>query len=172
MRLIDLKGAMGKVLLGFFLLFGIGIMSSTAVQAQWQDNRDRDRYDRRDRDRNYDYDRDRDRDYRYDRDRDQDRDWQRDRYGRWGRRGRNNDGYGNYGGSYELRQTALNAGYNEGTKAGRDDYRSRRRYDPSSKSEYRKGTKDYSSRLGDRYIYQQYFREAFEHGYADGYNGY
>ncbi|PYS48016.1 MAG: hypothetical protein DMF68_14415, partial [Acidobacteria bacterium] len=63
-------------------------------------------------------------------------------------------------------------GYNDGQKAGRDDGRSRRRYDPSSKNEYRKGTKDYSSRLGDRYIYQQYFREAFEHGYADGYNGY
>ncbi|MDQ3820430.1 MAG: hypothetical protein M3362_22495 [Acidobacteriota bacterium] len=158
MRSIDLKGAIGKVLLGFFLLFGIGIMSSTRVQAQWQDNRDR--YDRRDRDRDRDYDRD------------QNRDWQRDRNGRWNRRGRNNDGYGNYGGSYELRQTALNAGYNEGQKAGRDDGRSRRRYDPSSKSEYRKASKDYNSRLGDRYTYQQYFREAFEHGYSDGYNGY
>ena len=154
MRSIDLKGTMGKVFLGFFLLFGICIMSSTVVQAQWQDNRDRDRYDRRDQDR------------------DQNQDRQRDRNRRWGRPGRNNDGYGNYGGSYELRQTALNAGFNEGTKAGRDDSRSRRRYDPSSKSEYRKGTKDYNSRLGDRSIYQQYFREAFEHGYADGYNGY
>ncbi|HKC62424.1 MAG TPA: hypothetical protein VKB86_02245, partial [Pyrinomonadaceae bacterium] len=87
MRSIDLKGTMGKVLLGFFLLFGIGIMSSTRVQAQWQDNRDRDRYDRRDQDR------------------DQNRDWQRDRdrNRRWGRPGRNNDGYGNYGGSYQLR---------------------------------------------------------------------
>src|SRR5438105_4313636 len=120
MKSIDLKGAMGKVLLGFSLLLGIGIMSSTSVQAQWQNNRDYDRYDRRDRD------------YRYGQDRDQNRDWQRDRNRRWGRSGRNNDGYGDYGGSNELRQTALNAGFNEGTKAGREDRRRNRRYDPSN----------------------------------------
>ena len=28
----------------------------------------------------------------------------------------------NWGGSFELRQTALNAGYNEGAKEGRNDY--------------------------------------------------
>jgi len=152
MKSINLKDAIGKAFLAFSLLFGIGIMSSTSAQAQWQDNS---RYDNRD--------------YRNE----QDRDWRRDRNGRWNRRnGRNNDGYGNYGGSYELRQTALNAGANEGNKAGREDRRRNRRYDPSSHSEYQKGTKDYSSRLGDRSIYQQYFREAFEHGYADGYQGY
>ncbi|HSE25242.1 MAG TPA: hypothetical protein VLB68_26510 [Pyrinomonadaceae bacterium] len=32
--------------------------------------------------------------------------------------------------------------------------------------------KDYSSSLGDREVYQRYFREAYEHGYADGYAGY
>jgi hypothetical protein len=160
MKSISLKGTIGKAFLAFSLLFGIGIMSSTSAQAQWQDNRSNDRYDR-------------DRDYSYSQDRDQNRDWRRDRNGRWGRRnGRNGDGYGNYGGSYELRQTALNAGANEGNKAGREDRRRGRRYDPTSKSEYQKGTKDYSSRLGDRYTYQQYFREAFEHGYADGYQGY
>src|SRR5437764_2718065 len=41
----------------------------------------------------------------------------------YNRRGRNWDGYGNQGGSYELRQTALNAGYNEGLRAGREDRR-------------------------------------------------
>ena len=35
------------------------------------------------------------------------------------RRDRNWDRYGNYGGSVELRQTALNAGYNEGIRIGR-----------------------------------------------------
>ena len=159
MKSIDLKGTVGKVLLGFSLLLGIGIMSSTSAQAQWQqDNRDRDRYDRN-------------RDYNNVQDRDE---WRRNNRNnrRWGRPGRGGDGYGNYGGSFQLRQTALNAGFNEGTKAGREDYRRNRRYDPSSRSEYQKGTKDYNSRLGDRYIYQQYFREAFEHGYADGYAGY
>src|SRR5436190_23396993 len=37
------------------------------------------------------------------------------------------DGYPNWGGSYQLRETALNAGYNEGQKQGRDD-RSHNRY--------------------------------------------
>jgi hypothetical protein len=158
MKSINLKGAIGKAFLAFSLLFGIGIMSSTSAQAQWQDNRS---YDNRDRD------------YRNSQDRDQDRDGRRDRNGRWGRRnGRNDDGYGNYGGSFDLRQTALNAGANDGIKAGREDRRRNRRDDPSSHSEYQKATHDYSSRLGDRYIYQRYYREAFTHGYADGYAGY
>ena len=37
------------------------------------------------------------------------------------RRGRDWDRYGNYGGSSELRRTALNAGYDEGVKEGRKD---------------------------------------------------
>jgi hypothetical protein len=36
-------------------------------------------------------------------------------------RGHRRDGYGNFGGSFQLRQTALNAGFNEGTKQGRSD---------------------------------------------------
>src|SRR5688572_24954304 len=38
-----------------------------------------------------------------------------------GQRNRNWDNYGNYGGSFDLRQTALNAGYNEGMKVGQND---------------------------------------------------
>lgn len=88
------------------------------------------------------------------------------------RRGRNWDGYGNFGGSAELRQTALNAGYNEGNKQGQKD-RSRRNNDSfQSQTAYQKATKDYSSRLGDRSVYQQYFREAYENGYSDARNGY
>jgi len=88
------------------------------------------------------------------------------------RYGRNWDGYPNWGGTFDLRQTALNAGYNEGARLGRDD-RSRNRYsDYSRSSAYRNGTKDYSSRLGDRELYRRYFREAFQNGYSDGFNGY
>jgi hypothetical protein len=88
------------------------------------------------------------------------------------RHGRNWDGYGNIGGSPELRQTALNAGYNEGNRQGRSDRN--KRYSPGfqNQSAYQKATKDYSSRLGDRSIYQRYFREAYENGYSDGVNGY
>src|SRR5262245_34579762 len=87
-----LRNKVGRIFLALAFMAGIGIASSTAVQAQWpygQDpyRRDRDRDYRRD-DRNYrrddrDYRRD-DRDYRRD-----DRDYRRDdRYGRYG-------GYGN-----------------------------------------------------------------------------
>jgi len=86
------------------------------------------------------------------------------------RRGRNWDNYGNYGGSFDLRQTALNAGYNEGMKDGTAARQRGRSSDYRNQSTYRKATKDYSSRLGDRELYRRYFREAYETGYNDGFN--
>ena len=88
------------------------------------------------------------------------------------RNGRNWDGYPNWGGSYDLRQTALNAGYNEGAKQGRKD-RSRGRWnEPQSFGSYQSATADYNNRLGDRELYRRYYREGFQNGYADGFNGY
>jgi hypothetical protein len=87
------------------------------------------------------------------------------------RRRRNWDGYGNFGGSAQLRQTALNAGYNEGNKQGQNDRNSSNEQNYENQSEYRKGTKDYSSRLGSRDLYRRYFREAYKTGYRDGLNG-
>src|SRR5438552_14779551 len=172
MKLINVT-KLGGSILGLLLLLGVGVMSSTTAQAQYpypnqdQYRRDRDRDNDRYRDRNND--RYRDRDYDPYRNRDYDRD--QDRYGQRSR-GRNWDGYRNYGGSYELRQTALNAGYNEGVKAGRDDRRHGRGYDFRDASAYQRATKDYNPRMGDRWIYQRYFRDAFENGYADGLRGY
>jgi len=88
------------------------------------------------------------------------------------RRGRNWDGYGNFGGSPELRQTALNAGYNEGSKQGHNDRNRRNNSGFQNQNAYQRATKDYNSRLGDRSLYQRYFREAYENGYSDGVNGY
>jgi hypothetical protein len=88
------------------------------------------------------------------------------------RRGRNWDRYENYGGSFELRQTALNAGYNEGIKVGRNDHKRGRNSDYRNNSAYQKATKDYSSRLGDIELYRRYYREGYENGYDAGYNGY
>jgi|ERR1035437_3555801 hypothetical protein len=83
----------------------------------------------------------------------------------WGR-------YGTYGGNANFRQTALNAGYNEGIKQGRKD-RGRGWRDPNDFSAYRNANKDYSTRLGgDLQLYQRYYREGFQNGYADGLNGY
>lgn len=82
------------------------------------------------------------------------------------RRNRNGDGYPNLGGSFDLRQTALNAGYNEGTKEGRKDRAKGRQSNFRQFSAYQKATKDYSSRLGDRELYRRYFQMAFENGYT------
>jgi hypothetical protein len=86
------------------------------------------------------------------------------------RRGRNWDNYGNYGGSFDLRQTALNAGYNEGMKDGTAARQRGRNSDFRNQSAYRKANKDYSSRLGDRDLYSRYFREAYETGFRDGFD--
>jgi hypothetical protein len=147
MKSINLKNGIGGAILAFSILFGVGLASTTTAQAQFV-------YGRAQNDRDYNQ---------------QDRNRNR----RWRNRGNTGrDGYGNYGGSYELRQTALNAGANEGNKEGRKDRSRGERYDFTDESAYQKATKDYNSRLGDREIYRRYFREAFEHGYADGYGGY
>lgn len=146
-----------KIMGGVFalsLIFGIGMAMQSTVHAQYRnDQYPRDRNDQN-RNRNDDRDRDRERGQRH--------------------RGRNWDGYPNWGGSFELRQTALNAGYNEGIKQGRNDARRRDRggYGYQNSSAYQKATKDYSSRLGDKELYRRYFREAFPNGYDDGMRGY
>ena len=97
--------------------------------------------------------------------------WNNNRPNRRGR-GRNWDQYGTYGGSYQLRQTALNAGYNEGYEQGRKDRDRGRPVDFRSYKDYREADDDYSSRLGNKALYQRYYREGYENGYYDGYDGY
>ena len=170
----------GGAILGLLLFCGITLISSTTAQAQYPWNQDQYRQDQyrreqRERERQAQIERER-------RARQSQQSGYYDQYGNWhstgysnqqngyynqGYRGRNRDGYGNQGGSYELRQTALNAGYNEGLKAGREDRR-RGRYSPSHSVN---SLKDYNSRMGDRSTYQQYFIQAFQNGYADGYRG-
>lgn len=143
------------------LLFGIGIASSVTTQAQWQNN------DQWRRDRAYEREQRRRERERIREQRQRNRGYNNNGYG-----GYSNDGYGNYGGSFDLRQTALNAGFADGVKEGRKDRSRNERYDYTDESDYQKGTRDYSSSKGDRYIYQRYYREAFANGYADGYAGY
>lgn len=166
----------GGSILGLLLFLGIMTVSGTTAQAQYQDPYWRQREIQRQREilRQREIERQRQA---------QQQSGYYDQYGNWhptnngyynqgyynqGRRGRNWDGYGNQGGSYELRQTALNAGYNEGMKDGRDDRR-RGRYNPNGHGAFQSASKDYNSRFGDRYTYQQYFRQAYLNGYADGY---
>ncbi|MGI9165925.1 MAG: hypothetical protein ACR2G5_05995 [Pyrinomonadaceae bacterium] len=157
-------------LLAISLLFGIGITSSVTTQAQWPNSsRSRD-YEREQRRRQREYERQQRRqqreasrsdDWRY---RDNNRD---NGYGN--NIGRYGDGLPNYGGSFELRQTALNAGYNEGIKEGRKDRQRGGSSDYRDKGSYRNATTDYNSRLGDRELYREYFRVGFQNGYRDGY---
>ena len=156
--MIQQKNRIGGAILGFSLLFGFGATATTSAQAQGLNARlnltQQDRY-QQDR-----YQRDRD----YDRDRDQNR-------GRGRRHGRNNDGYPNLGGTFQLRQTALNAGYNEGIKEGRNDRRRNRTSDFRSFNSFRKADKDYNRRNGDKELHRRYFQMAFETGYNDGLDG-
>jgi hypothetical protein len=145
MKTSQSKSRIGGAILVVSALFGIGIALGTTARAQ--NPNDRNAQDRRDRDQN------------------------RSDNGDQPRRGRNWDRYGNYGGSFQLRETALNAGYNEGIKEGRSDRNKRNRSDYRGRSAYQKATKDYSSKLGDRELYRRYYREGFENGYTDGTNG-
>ena len=183
------KNIAGTVVMAFSLILGI----SSVTAAQWRDPYQSDRYRRQQqeelrrqqaeqlrREQQDQWGRQQD---QWGRQQDQ---WgrQQDQWGRdqWGRRnrGRSGDGYPNWGSNYELRQTALNAGYNEGVKQGRNDRNRRRGYDYGygygndfrSYSSYRNATKDYNSRFGDRELYRRYFQMAFENGYADGLRGY
>ncbi len=168
----------GGATLGLLLFLGITFVSSTTAQAQYwpnQTTRQQREWERQQRERQRQLERQRQQQA-------QQGGWY-DQYGNYHpynqgyynqgyyNRGRTADNYGNYGGSYQSRQTALNAGYNEGVKAGRDDRRSGR-YNPYGHSSYNNANKDYNSRYGDRASYAQYFREAFINGYADGYRGY
>ena len=182
MKTSQLTKKIGGAILGLVMIVGIGLAFGTTAQAQYRNDPYQDRNRRLERER---LERE-----RLERERlEQERIWQsqnqgqnndewwRNQNGQWGRNrnrrnGRNGDGYGNYGGTFQLRQTALNAGYNEGIKEGRKDRQSRDRYEFRDENAFQKASKDYSSRLGDRGIYSRYFREAFQNGYDAGYNGY
>ena len=74
---------------------------------------------------------------------------------------------------YGIRQLerALQAGYNEGFKAGRADREDRWRYDPRSAFGYRDANYGYDGRYVAQDEYNHYFRQGFERGYEDGYYG-
>ncbi|HZN09493.1 MAG TPA: hypothetical protein VFB65_22035 [Pyrinomonadaceae bacterium] len=149
MKTMLLKKKLFASVLGLSLLLGIGLTSASSVaQAQWQD-----------------------RDWQREQIRRQ-REWEREqrrrqRNGDW----RNRDDW-RYGGSFDLRQTALNAGYNEGIKEGRKDRDRNDRFDYRDEEDYRNANTDYQSRFGNRELYRQYFRQGFVNGYTDGYRGY
>jgi hypothetical protein len=171
MKSNSLKNKIGGAILGISLMLGIGFASSVTTQAQfrndqWQRQQQRE-YEREQRRRQREYERAQ---------RQQQRQAQRSGYGYGNYGGYNNSGYGNngygYGASYEMSQTALNAGYNEGVKRGREDRSRGDRFNYADEGAYQSADKDYNSRYGDRNMYRQYFRQGFVNGYTDGYRGY
>lgn len=172
MKSRNLKTRITGAILTFSLLLGIGIASSVTAQAQYPN----DQYGRRDRN----YEREQRRREREQRrlEREQRRNQRRSgSYGNNGNYGYGNNGYGygnqdnyaNYGGSHQLRQTALNAGYNNGMEEGRNDRARNERFDYNDEADFQRATQDYNSRLGDRETFRRYFRDAFARGYRDGY---
>jgi len=69
----------------------------------------------------------------------------------------------------ELLRQAVNAGYEQGFKAGKSDRVGRRGGRYNDNSMYRTGTYGYQSYV-DRQQYQYYFQQGFQRGYQDGYN--
>ena len=145
------KKLMGAIL-GLCLLIGIGLTASVSTQAQWPNDRAWQREQiRRQRELEREQIRRQREAYRNDRRYNGNNDWR----------------YGNS----DLRQTALNAGYNEGVKEGRKDRNNGDRFEYRDEEDYRNANTDYSSRLGNRELYRQYFRQGFANGYNDGYRG-
>ena len=140
------RNRIGKILLALSFLIGVGLASTTAVQAQW--GRNQDPYYRRDRDR----DRDRDQDSRYRRD---------DRYGR-------------NGGGYQVAlnqgyQDGLNTGSNDAQR-GQSYSPQRSHFYRNGHGNY--GGYGNNGRYGDRYENQQAYRSGFLRGYDEGFRRY
>jgi hypothetical protein len=69
----------------------------------------------------------------------------------------------------ELLKQAVNSGYQEGYRSGRNDRNRNRTIDYKVSSVYRKGNYGYQKYVNSAQ-YQYYFRQGFERGYDDGFN--
>jgi flagellar biosynthesis/type III secretory pathway protein FliH len=69
----------------------------------------------------------------------------------------------------DLLRQAVNAGYQQGFRAGQMDRRNRRASSYNNSVIYRNGNYGYQSYVDSRQ-YQYYFQQGFQRGYQDGYN--
>src|SRR5258707_6142822 len=138
------KKIAGTVVMAFSLILGI----SSITAAQYQDPYQNDRYRRQQEELRRQQAEQLRRDQQDQWGRNQQDQWGRDQWGRRNR-GRSGDGYPNWGGNYELRQTALNAGYNEGAKQGRNDRNRNRGYGSGFRNNrfYRSARKGYHGKV-------------------------
>ena len=136
----NLKKVIGGAILTFAFIFGLVAATSTAAQAQYQDNRDY-RTERRERNRE---------------ERERNREWRR----RERERSRN-DGYGNngsYGGYNNQSQIELNQGYQQGINTGASDGQKGQSYNPQ-RSRYYKNASTQAFRDGFVRGYDQGYRQ-------------
>lgn len=85
--------------------------------------------------------------------------------GSWGR---GSGGSGGYGGRVYA-DPAMARGFEDGYRQGRDDARSRQRFDPVRARDYRAGDRGYDRRYGSRDNWKIAYRQAFREGYERGY---
>lgn len=145
MKLQYLSGKVGRIVAALFFLVSMGLMSSTAVQAQY-------------------WPQDRDRDYRRDRDDDRNRrnndDWRR-----------RNGGYGNYSqAAYQQGyQDGIYTGQNDGSRG--QSYNPQRSHFYRNGHGSGGGYYGNNGRYGDRQ-FEQAYRQGFLQGYDQGYRSY
>lgn len=84
----------------------------------------------------------------------------------------------NIGGNYhqtnqygaDMLRRAVDDGYQEGVRAGRDDRQDRRQANYRNSPAYRDANFGYGGNYVDQSDYAYYFRQGFQRGYEDGYN--
>jgi hypothetical protein len=80
-----------------------------------------------------------------------------------------------HGGAYSEyergQDRAYERGYHHGVKAGAQDWRHHRRFDPWRHGRYRSADSGYSTRYGPLPSYSRAYRAGFRNGYERGYGG-
>lgn len=71
----------------------------------------------------------------------------------------------------EVLQQAVNYGYQEGVRSGQADKQDRWASNYQNSTAYRDANYGYSGNYIDQADYNYYFRQGFQRGYGDGYNG-
>ncbi|HEY0429827.1 MAG TPA: hypothetical protein VGC76_18740 [Pyrinomonadaceae bacterium] len=154
MRLSSIKKITMGAALGFVAILG----TSSVANAQYSNDRYRDRQVRKQQQRIEKQER------RIDRQQQQQQQYNQMRY----RVYRNGSYYQTDERGAQMLRQAVNNGYQQGFRAGQMDASRRGRYNYNNQSMYRSGTYGYQNYV-DQSQYQYYFQQGFQKGYEDGF---
>jgi hypothetical protein len=73
--------------------------------------------------------------------------------------------------SYNAKQYAYQAGYQDGVRFGEDARAQGYRYDYKNSEDYRRADRGYDRSMGEHDDFQKNYRNGYKTGYNDGYNG-